>query len=369
MKYYLQILLILVPAILLSSEWELDYYLKVENKNSKVIKYDDIYNIIDNKDSTIRLIRLDNEEIDTIVLDSYYNDYLHGFEINSEYIILNGFKGYYYFNYQGNKSKKRIDKSNVPSQYLDLINEELYSYSSNLSTASCKNKTKTLLQIIKIENQIQELYTFPDPVGIDLSNFSPSKAIAIFNNLIAVQDISTYSVKFYDLDYNYVDSIVYQPTDWKQYTGKIPHYECNPEIMDHFDKCWEIIDNYSRINLINTLNDSTVLITWGMLDKNKEERKFKFYHDKWTKINGNWEVEKEITFEINKLNDIFDLSKIDVKAEYFVKHGYLYIIKPFPIDLVKKYYGKSFSEFENAMNEFYIDNELQYTCFIYKYVP
>ncbi len=368
MKYYLQILLILVPAILLSSEWELDYYLKVENKNSKVIKYDDIYNVIDNKDSTIRLIRLDNEEIDTIVLDSYYNDYFLGFDMDSNFVIYNGFKYVSIYNLK-NKLTINLPNKNKPFRNIELINGEIIISSADLSNVSCNNKTKTLVQTIDLNSKTQELYTFPNPIGIDLSNFSPCKAIAIFNNLIAVQDISTYSVKFYDLNYNYVDSIVYQPTDWKQYTGKIPHYECNPEIMDHFDKCWEIIDNYSRINLINTLNDSTVLITWGMLDKNKEERKFKFYHDKWTKINGNWEVEKEITFEINKLNDIFDLSKIDVKAEYFVKHGYLYIIKPFPIDLVKKYYGKSFSEFENAMNEFYIDNELQYTCFIYKYVP
>lgn len=367
MNYFI-IALFLFNTPNLLSDWVFDYCVEVDNKKSIIIKYEDYYNIIDNKDSTLRLIRINNDIRDSSILEANYDDYFLGFDIDSNNLIYNGFKYVSIYNLK-NKLTSKLSNKNKPFRNIEINNGKITTSSADLSNVSCNNKTKTLVQTINLDAKTQELHSFPDPIGIDLSGFSPSKAISIFNNSIAIHDISTYNIKFYDYNYNFVDSINYLPNNWKQYEGEIPHYNCDPEIMKHYDKCWNIIDNYSRINLINTLNDSTLLITWRTGETLEDKRKITYSHDKWTKINNEWVVEKEIAFENNEKQDEFNLSKLNVKAYYYIKHGYLYIIKPFPIDLVKKYYGKNYSEFENEMNEFYIDNDLQYTCFIYKYVP
>lgn len=370
MKYftYFIVSFLFVNTPNLHSDWVFDNYIGVNSKKSKVIKHKRDYCTLDKKGSVLYFTQMSNNNVDTIVIDSNYSDYLLGFDLNTDNLIFNSFK--YVFSYDfKNKTIKKMSNKDKPFRDIELTDSGVVTYSADLSNVSCNNKTKALVQTINTKEEIQKIYSFPEPIGIDLSNFSPCKPIALFNNLIAIHDISTYSVKFYDLDYNYDDSIVYKPSNWKQYEGEIPHYECNPEIMDHIEKCWTIIDNYSRINLINTLNDSTLLITWSTLDKTSKERKFLYYHDKWVKTNNKWEFEKDSFLNNSQATEEFNLNKININADYTIKHGYLYIIKPYPLELVKKYFGKSFKEFENEMNEFYIDNELQYTCFIYKYVP
>ncbi|MCB0752763.1 MAG: hypothetical protein KDC52_14930, partial [Ignavibacteriae bacterium] len=242
-------------------------------------------------------------------------------------------------------------------------------YSSDLSNMACFNDTKTMVNITNTNNWNQQLFCFPDPNGIDLSSFVPSKIIAILNNLIVVQDVSNYRIKFYDFDYNYVDSIEHYPLEWKQYEGEIPKYNCDPEIMVHIEKCWSIIENYSKIDLINTLNDSTLLVTWRNINTSNQIRKFTYYHDILKKIDNKWEIGRDYFLQFNDTTDCFTLNRLNIKANYYIKKGYLYIIKPFPINLVKKYHGKKYSDFEDEMNNFYIVNDLQYTCFIFKYMP
>lgn len=346
-----------------------DNYISVVNKKSKVIKYDDNYFVLENIDSTIYLTIHFPNQIDTTILNSRFDDYFIGFDMDSDYIVFHGSKYLYLYNYNGDKSKKAINIRNKPCKNVEIINGNLVLYSTDLSTTACNNKTKTMLNSISIENQTQQLYNFPEPIGIDLASFVPRKIMAVMKSQIAVHDLSEYRIKFYDLEYNYVDSIVHTPIEWKQYEGEIPKYKCDPEIMDHINKCGPIVDNYSKISLINTLNDSTLLLTWKIKDSINSDRNFTYYNDIWTKRNNKWELDRDNSLRYSEESDKYNLGRLDIKAYYYVKNGYLYIIKPFPIDLLKKYYGKKYSEFEDEMNNFYIDNDLQYTCFIFKYVP
>lgn len=353
----------------LKAGWVFDSYINVSSLKSKIIKFNNNYYVLNNIDSTIYLTLHYPEKIDTSIIFPKFDDYFIGFDIDSHYLVFNGFKYIYLIENANKKSKRMIENTNKPFGNIELINKNLFTYSADLSNVSCFNETKTLVNKLDLNEFKQNLFAFPNPSGIDLSSFVPSKVISIINNLIAVQDISNYKVKFYDYNYNYVDSIIYFPPNWKQYEKEIPHYNCDPEIMNHIEKCFNIIDNYSKISQINTLNDSTLLITWVTGDTSNKDKKFSYYHDIWIKNNGKWCVEHDNSFYNSNSTDVFELNKLDVKAYYNIKHGYLYIIKPYPVDLVKKYFGKSYSDFENEMNNYYIDNELQYTCFIYKYVP
>jgi hypothetical protein len=111
------------------------------------------------------------------------------------------------------------------------------------------------------------------------------------------------------------------------------------------------------------------MISWGTGTTDSSRMTYyKHYHDIWVKKNGVWKLHNTIN-QNGDDTDVFNFSAMGLADQFYIKHGYLYIIKPFPIDFVKKYYGKSYSEFENEMNNYYINNDLQYTCFIYKYVP
>lgn len=349
------------------AEWELDNYIEVENNGSKVLKSDNSYFILSKISNVLKFTRISSSSKETTILDSSFNYHLNDFDIDLNSIIYDDYANLYLYDFKENKFMESISK--YPTFNISFHNNRIYSYSSILLTKSSKLKSNTLLQIYDLNRKSKDIYTFPDPVGIDLVCFAPNKNISIFDTLVAIHQISDYKIKFFDYNYTLIDSFSFVPNGWKQFNGVIPVYDGSQQMVEHIEKCYFIVDNYSQIMLLNTLNDSTLLISWRTGFNDDSNQEFQYVHDIWQKSNDDWEHKEQFTTEKDNEDKVLDFYNLKIWGSYYIKHGYLYIIKPFPTNLVKKYYEKSMTDFENEMNEYYIDNDLQYTCFIYKYVP
>lgn len=345
--------------------WEIDNIFKVNNENVKAVKFNNSYFLIEKKLKTIELSEINKYK--NKLIDSNFNGTLLDIDIDSSHIVYNTYTSINYYNY--NKENSLLKLKLELSEYIELKNNKTYSYTCYLAAKECKSKQRTYVQELNSFKDSSKKNIFPEPKGIDLTGFVPIKEITLLDSIIAISDIIDYNIKLYNRDKNILDSIVLNPIGWKQYSGTLPIYDCGPYINNFFQECYNIIDNYSRLKLLNTLNDSTLFVTWCTGYTLDDDTRFEYNHDIWVNKSNKWSLEETIDQTEKSKNKILDFDAMDLGNAYYIKHGYLYIIKPFPTDLVKKYYGKSKSDFESEMNEFYIDNDLQYTCFIYKYVP
>ncbi|MEZ4724370.1 MAG: hypothetical protein R2863_06895 [Candidatus Kapaibacterium sp.] len=361
------LLFILINLPMYSASWEIDNFIEVEDERVIVLKKGKNYYTLENKLNSIVFSEISNQTKRTYVIDSNFKYTLYGFDINSNHLIYNDYKNFYYYNYLEKELIAKVDI--IPSDYIEFNHDNINVFASNLSTQNCNTETKTLFQEFNIPNRTKVLYNLPDPKGVDLTCFSRRKVITPLDTLIGISQVSEYKIKFFDRSFNLIDSIVSSDSNWEQYYEEIPKFDCHSQIVEHINRTRDIIYNFSQIWLFNKLSDSIVFISWGTGTTTNGNTKFDYYHDTWKKVDDGWKLIETLDQTKLSKNDVFDFLSIELNESYYIRNGYLYIIKPYPIELVSEYYKKSKIEFDKELNKYYISNNLRYTCFIYKYVP
>lgn len=367
MKLFASIILILIINSYSGfSEWELIDYLKTPTKDAIVlINNETITQFYKDKNNFLHIKEINKPDIQST--KSILWNIQNVIEYDNNYIVCS-VTDIFFFN------KKSIELTNefklkslaFNAKQIDSI---LYFYASNVSL--CKYNANSIVNKYNPYTNMDFQIKFDQfPNDVQMTLFGPRKLIAISNNEIVISDVTKYSFNIFDLNGNFLNNIQRSDNSWIPIEGELTENYCTPNLMSILMKDEHFIDECSQIWLCNFLNDTTLLITWETpVKKNEKEVTYNFYHDVWVKKENNWDYEETISELSNNEPKILNGNSIQLKWDYKFSNGYLYIIKPYPLELVKKYFGKSFKEFENEMNEFYIDNELQYTCFIYKYVP
>lgn len=363
--HYLVIFLLFINLSISYSNWEIDTFLHVPNSKVKIIKYNNSYFLLEKTLNNIELTEI--EKYSKKIIDTNFYGSLLDIDIDTNYIIYNTYSGINYYKYKKEFTLLKLDAK--VSEFIELKNDMTFSFSCYLASKDCKIKQRTYVQVYNKNEKSVKQIKFHEPKGIDLTGFLPIKEMTLFDTLIAVSEIIDYKIKFYNIEGHLLDSLSFKPSKWVQYSDTIPFYDCGPTINNFYQDCYYIIDNFSRLKLINSLNDSTLMVSWSTGYTIDNDTRFEYNQDIWVKKSNKWCIVESIDQTVKSKNKILDFDAMDLGDSYYVKNGYLYIIKPFPTNLVKEYYGKSKSDFENKMNEFYVDNDLQYTCFIYKYIP
>lgn len=325
---------------------------KSENKY-----YYELYNT--KTSSIIRIILPDSISIKSIPVSDFdiKNDILSLIIHNSYFIIFKYNEGIYSPDYiypVGNYTDTKI------------INNNAVAFTSNIYTGT---------QILKVnfENNYKvESYSFPNPKGIEFTFFQPKHLLDINDDYIAIANLSSFHIDFYNWDFTKIDSIYSMPDKWEVGKKAKSHFEdldfqANPKNANYLiDYLRPILFDFSMIHKIYFISSDLFLILWSNPDeKRMYDYQFALYEKKesrWTEVSDNL-INISID-EDDKFKDI--INKWKLSNMFKVKGNCLLLVEPIPFELNKDIQELPFSKVKERLEKHFIDNELRYTLVIFR---
>lgn len=367
----MKILILILSTFIYSSyslkcEWELVDYIKVSSNESKIYYNDNSLLIIDYVKDTLKIVNRTKNElktIDTSIIKLW--DIYDITELN-DFFVVTAFTKILLINKTDFSDIRIINQSSF-LPYTSIYQNSIISYGINSSNGHARIGNRSIVERI-YSNITRDTLILNDPFGVYLCDFTTRKNISFFNGIIAVSDLAKYNINFFDLNLNLIDNLSYNHGSWMELKEEIPSFRLELGVSPPFHLLRRFNTEISQIWLTNFINDSTLLVTWSIPKIDDSEGGFTHFHDLWI-YDKKWELIETIDDTLsNDLKYSLDFENIEIGQNYYVKNNYLYIIKPFPLDFVKNNKNTKKQVFHENLNEYYISNELEYTCFIYKYI-
>jgi hypothetical protein len=129
---------------------------------------------------------------------------------------------------------------------------------------------------------------------------------------------------------------------------------------------------HNVVHLVDFLNDSTIMVCWTSNSPETNQNEIKTYYDIWrkNKNSNNWYlIYKNLTKIPPKPQDKFNFDYFyQLFWQYFVLNDKVIVSSYFPIDLRKLDLSNlTFQEFHKVQGEYYKNNDIKCSFFIYKF--
>lgn len=221
--------------------------------------------------------------------------------------------------------------------------------------------------------------TLPDPLGFPLATFQPRRIVSHYGKQFAVADITEYSIKIYDDNFDLQFNITRKPEKWAQQADLYKELEATKRVNDIFNessKFEKINYKNSSIHLIDFLDDSTLFVCWSTDNMNNSDSTgmpLKFLYDIWKKNDkGKWYLHKKdlvnVFFHKSEKFHFDEFNKL--LTNYTVSNGKLILSSVFPF-LLNSFDLQSitFKELWEQQEKYIKQNGLEaISFFVYKYV-
>lgn len=293
------------------------------------------------------------------------------FDINENYIVVNDFNNVYIFEHD-NKKNLRFVKSIELKLYLTNIyisKGKVYLFDSQFSDDNCKYESQTIFIELDLKSYELRYIPFENIEGIDLVNHGPRKMIDINNGIISISSLTDYVVKFYDLKSGLVlDSIIKISPNWISGSEDIPKYPCDNYLSTHLSKTRHYLSEISQIWRSEFINDSLFMISWSYPSLINGQEWFRVKYDIYKKKNNEWVLSKnELMDYQDNLNDILSSKTIRLYHSFRIIDGSLFKVVAYPKQFLKFENKITIEDFNKKIEEYYFENDLEYTCLVYKF--
>jgi len=327
----------------------------------------ELFNIIKSNDKLLIYKFKNSTQLNLAsLIGEKYLDYLLEFQINNKYIICLGFKTIYIFKHNNLENITFIKRTdiNVNLKNIKIENEKVFLTGVEFSEDNCEFETQTIVMVLNLNTYELENIYFDNIHGVDLANFSPRKMIDYNEGIITVADIDRYEINFYDTTGSYLYTIGNNPDEWISTTDEIPVYDCGIYLANHLADTRRFNSEISQIMRSEFINNSTFMVTWSVPLFNDDV--FATRYDIYKKTKGKWKlVEDSLKDFIANDNDNFTSNSVKIFNSFYIREGLLYSIQAFPSDLIK-FETLTNLDFNKILENYYFENDLKYTCFIYK---
>lgn len=281
----------------------------------------------------------------------FYNDYLyfHCFKITDDSCI-------------------HQFSTNISYTHLNIkkINEKVYLYDVRYSSNSINKGTPSIIEIIDLKLRKRDTLFPPSPSSDGFSYIYPFKVIDIDTNNIIISDFDKYRILMYDHNLNLLDSIIYFPKGWKIINDEIPQYPKNyHKPKEYIKKIIPLTARMSIINSIGIIAGNKLIVCWSIPTGNELNAILKF--DIFTKKDCKWLIESsdnsdccaDSTMPVNYYN-------IKISNRFRIVGDYLISYFVGTQSLFEKNIGKTFKDFNDSLEQYFIEKPLKTIVFVYK---
>lgn len=306
------------------------------------------------------------------LIPNYESSEVITFEIDDEFIAIKDFN-YIYLLGHNNLTQIKF-KYQIPCKLylsnLEIWNNNLYLFDVKFSENNCKETSQTILIELNLINKELKKVNFDNIEGIDMAVYGTRKLIDFNNGILSISDITNYKVRFYNVEKGiFVDSIFrndYKP--WGIEQENYPKYNCDKYISNYIYKAFEFRKILNQIWRSEFINDSTYLVSWTYPSKIDGIDSYRCKYDLYKKQNNKWAIYEMdlLNYEKNP-NDIFSPENISLYQTFRIIDGNLFKVVPYPKKLIDFSKLTTISEFDNKVEEYYLDNDLEYTFLKFKF--
>jgi hypothetical protein len=230
------------------------------------------------------------------------------------------------------------------------------------------NRDQTTIDLIDLEKKNQQFLKFPNPSAPGFAFFQPSNVMDMDEEHVYVADYDNYRILIYDYDSNLLDSIVRHPKEWVKTDKEIPEYPLGSnQPVSFINKIRPYTAITSLIQNITLVGNNRLFVCWDI--PNGDEFGYIMRYDIWEKINGKWKLKFANIKDFEESdNAIMDKYSIPIKYYYRVVGDYLLVkYKGATKELFEQYQGKTYKEFKDACDEYFLDNDLKSIIAVYKF--
>lgn len=355
----------------LSSMIEYNTDFDINRDNNYVYYQNKIYQI--GLLNNVIIIATDNKKMSiSELIPNYKSSEVISFEIGDKFIAIKDFNYIYLFEHNNLTQIKFKFLVHCPLYLsnLEFWNNNLYLFDVKFSEDNCKETSQSILLELNLTNKELKKVNFDNIEGIDMAVYGPRKLIDFNNGILSISDITKYKVRFYNVEKGiFVDSIIRNDNKpWGKEYDNYPKYNCDKYISNYIYKAFEYRKILNQIWRSEFINDSTYLVSWTYPSKIDGIDSYRCKYDLYKKRNNRW-----VIFELDLLNyeknpnDIFSPNNISLYQTFRIIDGNLFKIVPYPKKLVDFCKSTTIKEFDNKVEEYYLDNDLEYTFLKFKF--
>lgn len=348
--------------------------IKYNNENYYLYQHDFEANF---KTDSLLIIKMNNKELKYLnvylpkkdwVLDFAINDsllfilsstYIHKYKYyNDDFSLINS---YDIIDSIDNKINK------LGYQKIDFFDNSLAIYSSIFGKLYQKPKIKLYnYHTMKVINYKE----FENTKGAMLNYEQAKRCFTVYNNRLALSDLSEYNIKIYDKYFNYINSINYQPTNWiyNEYLNEIKDEIDNVSNFDEFRM--QYVKKYSmlpKICTVDFINDTCVIIS-----RDLNNNKYSCY-DLWIEKDNKWSLVQSDLYDIRKemaakyMQNIIgnNYKAFYVFSKYYVVNQNVIIPTDKPIKLDSNIRKMTYEELNKKVERYYENNSKDNTTLLF----
>ena len=323
--------------------------------------------VVDQSQDIFTIINLStNDKLSFSLPDTipYYNP--ESFCINNNVLCYFDWKAAHCFNFPDGDHLMSIDYDACPRGIKGIYNK-IYLYGITYCGYIDKYDQSAVTTIDFTTKTIETKY-FPNPSASGFSFFQPSNVMDLDKDQVYLADYDNYRILIYDHNGNLSDSIKRETSEWIRNNQKIPEYPLGSiEPVKYIQEIRPISTSMSYIHNIFLVRENQLLVNWSI--PTGELYKKIMRYDLWEFDDYKWKLIKSDIkdFQENLRDDINDYS-IPIKYYFRVDGTYL-IIQHYGTskELFEKYQGKTYGEFQEACDEYFLDHDLKSIIGVYKF--
>jgi len=220
------------------------------------------------------------------------------------------------------------------------------------------------------EKYLDEIY------GVELGTYSPKNMIEINEEFIIISDILKYNIKIFNHDFKLLSTIKYKNKDWVNLDNKIrdrllktgQYFYNQNSVKKAFVPLDSICINNSRIYKIYLLNKNKLLVYWKKPNLKNFKPKDLFVELWEINLDGTYKLLKEtesVKKQISLDGRQFSTLDFQIPYSFYAKDDLIIFPQSIPLD-IKDFIGEDEAIINKKIENYYINNEIKYSLFIYK---
>lgn len=290
------------------------------------------------------------------------------FAVNENYLVVTDWeKVHIFLNKNFNFTYKYSLKFGYPIESIKIDKKLIYLQGAQIGN-NINLDSHTVAIKIDIDKNDLNLLKLKNPEEFGFSFFVPKNIIDFKDTLIYVSNFTKYKIDVFNWEGKQVNCIERLPEKWLNSKIEIPRFPKGSnkpgkyifEIMPYLGK-------QSIINKIYFVDSNQILVGWT-LPNNNDTTLYDYMFDIW-KLNkdNKWEISAKDLYDVTFDNSsILSKKSFSLNENFNIVNNYLFTFNVGNNELFLKTIGESYKDYKYKLDNFIIENPLQYILGVYK---
>jgi hypothetical protein len=345
------------------------YLLETDNNigsNGVYIYNDSVYSIVENDDFFVVRNMKSGSNQKFIIPDSIPFRTPENFCICNDILCYYDWDAVHCFTFPEGEYLISVDYDACP-RGMKGIENKIYLYGVTYCGV-IDNYNQSAVTTIDFTEKTIETKFFPNPSASGFSFFQPSNVMDVDENQVYLADYDKYRILIYDHNGKLLDSIKRDPAEWVMNTGIIPKYPLGSnEPVKYIKSIIPYAEKISHMNNIKLVGKDKLFVHWSIPTGDRYDPIMRF--DLWEKKGDEWILSvSDIKDASDNSNTKLTQFSLQISFDCRVVNNYLLILSSGATKkLFEKYQGKTYGEFQEACDEYFLDHDLKSLIGVYKF--